>query len=151
MVSAKFHVVGEDGEWFRIRVQEEIHAHSLEGSVILAAEKMIAVVVEGERGRIESFHTDVIALCPKGIKCTSVTFGSHWPLKPSQQEQTLDYIMQLLKEIERKTTRIDQKLTRLIALQEAKGVSADEVKESEPPASDIGSEATSSFSSMFGD
>ncbi|MFH1055091.1 MAG: hypothetical protein V1744_03230 [Candidatus Altiarchaeota archaeon] len=156
MVSAKFHIVGEDGEWFRVRVQEEIYAHGLEGSVLLAATRTLVVVVEGDKSRIKRLHSDMVEVCPNGITCTGLVFSIQRPQREFRIGQygshgsvpTLEYIMQILSEMERSMIRVNQKLDRLIALREG-GSSGGVVSERKDTA--IGEDATSGFASMFGD
>ena len=150
MVCAKFHIVGEDGEWFRIRVQEEVQHHGLEGSVVLAEAKTLAVIVEGDGLKIRKFYGDVVELCPKGILCSKLSLGAAGQAAP--RDQTLEYVMEILKEIERKMTRMDQKLNRLVALQEGRQTSDPAVEGEKSQDTRGGSdEVTAGFASMFGE
>ena len=153
MVSAKFNIVGEDGEWFRVRVQEEIHHHGLEGSVLHAASKTLVVVVEGDKGVIKRFHTDVLDICPSPIRSGDLTFSIERPVKGLRgirddrygRDPTINQILDILAEMERKITRMDQNIQKLAAARQA--------RPEEPPLekqTDIGDEAASAFSSIFG-
>ena len=53
MVSAKFHITGSANNWLRIRVQEELFAHGLEGNVLAADDSTLAVVLEGDKSKIK--------------------------------------------------------------------------------------------------
>jgi hypothetical protein len=155
MVSAKFHIVGEDGDWFRVRAQEEVYAHGLEGDVLKAAEKILVVIVEGDEHAIRRMHADMLALCPQGIRCSDLIVSQH-KIDRSQaggkqvQEHSQEYVLQLLKEMERRITRIDQNVSRLIALYEGgsrpaapQTTSLEDKKKDEA--------ATDGFSAMFGE
>jgi len=151
MVSAKFHVTGEDGDWFRIRLQEEIHAHGLEGSVLRAAAKNLVVVVEGERGKIKLMHEDVAAMCPKKARCAEIVFE-----KVKRARKTASYspeqIIHVLMELERKMTRIDQNMAKILALLEGGWrPKTDDGNAAPEPKMDVKEEAASGFASMFGD
>lgn len=118
MVSAKFHIIGEQGPWLRIRVQEEIISHGLEGSAINADEKTLAVIIEGDKSRIKRLYSDITEVCPNGMQSTDLIFSLQ---KPTRKQRILDAeipskdrIMEYLREIEKKTTRMDQKLNKII-------------------------------------
>jgi hypothetical protein len=159
MVSAKFNIVGEDSDWFRIRAQEEIYHHGLEGDVLSAGEKTLVVIVEGEKSVIKTFHGDMKQLCPQGVACTGLIFSIQRPIAglrvkhPGKLygEQTLDYVLEVLREMERRMTRIDQNIARLMAMQEGGGRQRPKDDVGEPPQMEVKEEATSGFASMFGD
>jgi hypothetical protein len=156
MVSAKFHIVGEEGEWFRVRVQEEIYAHGLEGNVLFAGDRTIVVVVDGDKGVIKRFHSDVKEICVQGIGCGELSFSIDEHVRharfgqshPEAADRGQEYVIHVLAELERKITRIDQSLARLVAMHEG----TLETKRQEPPKpeGEIKDEATSGFASMFG-
>ncbi|MFH0861554.1 MAG: acylphosphatase [Candidatus Altiarchaeota archaeon] len=151
MVSAKFHVIGEDGDWFRIRLQEEIHVHGLEGSVLRAAAKNLVVVVEGERSKIKRMYEDVAAMCPKKARCADITFE-----KAKRAAKAAVYspeqMTHALLELERKMTRIDQNIAKILANLEGgwRPSTEDRGLETEPKM-EVEEEAASGFASMFGD
>ena len=164
MVSAKFHIIGEDSEWLRIRLQEEIHAHGVEGNVILAGEKTLVVVVDGDKSRIKRLHTDVGEFLPGGIEPTELIFSLEKPprhLRMTKPEgrvdnPALDYILQYLREIEKTVTRIDQKVGTLIAVHE--GYAGSEVVKPAAAAGtfegkdmEVEEEAAGGFAAMFGE
>ena len=158
MVSAKFTLIGEDGDWFRIRAQEEIYHHGLEGDVLSTGEKSLVVIVDGDKSVIKTF--DMKKLCPGGVTCTGLIFSIQKPIAglrikhPGKLygEQTLDYVLEVLREMERRITRIDQNVARLIAMQEG-GWRPRESKAvvEEPPQMEVEEEAASGFANMFGD
>ena len=160
MVSAKFHIAGEDSEWFRIRVLEEVHAHGLEGNVILAGEKSLAVVVEGEKSRVKRFYTDIQEFCPEHTELTELVFSLQKLPRGMRMKGTaekgldVEYIMQLLKEIERTTMRLDQKVNTLIAMHEGYA-GAEVIRQSEESFEekemDVEDDAVGGFAAMFGD
>ncbi len=153
MVSAKFNIAGEDGEWFRLRLQEEIHHHGLEGSVLHAASKALVVVVEGDKAAVKRFHADVLDICPSPIRCGDLTFSVEGPLRGLKAvgdgrragEPTMSQILDILAEMERKITRMDQNIQKLAAARQGR---REETPEEKP--SEIGDEAASAFSSIFG-
>jgi hypothetical protein len=164
-VSAKFHVIGEGSEWFRVRVMEEVYSHGLEGSVLLAGEKTLVVVVEGDKSRIKRLYSDLSEFCPKGVECTDLVFSLQKSsevriIRPGEHadHQTLDYILQYLKEIEKATQRIDQKINALTAILE--GTAGAEIlsrsrrrmitgETAGEKDMEVEEEATSGFASMF--
>jgi hypothetical protein len=158
MVSAKFNIVGEDSDWFRIRAQEEIYHHGLEGDVLSTGEKSLVVIVEGDKSVVKTFHSDMKKLCPNGVTCTGLIFSLQRPIAglrvkhPGKLygEQTLDYVLEVLREMERRMTRIDQNVSRLIAMQVG-GWRPKPKAEEELPEMEVKEEATSGFASMFGD
>lgn len=155
MVSAKFHLLGEAGEWFRIRVQEEVYAHGLEGSVLLAAENTLAVIVEGDKSKIKRLHTDMGEVCPENVVCTDLIFSIHRPAGGSglmalgtiPEDKTVDYIFQLLKELDKRTARIEQKLNRLTAQIEGGAAVTPPTTTTDAASQET---ATTGFAAMFG-
>jgi hypothetical protein len=159
MVSAKFNIVGEDGDWFRIRAQEEIYHHGLEGDVLSTGEKTLVVIVDGDKSVIKTFHSEMKKLCPEGVACTGLIFSLQRPIAglrikhPGKLygEQTLEFVLETLKEMERRITRIDQNVAKLIAMQEGGWRPRKVDDQEEPPQMEVKEEATSGFASMFGD
>jgi acylphosphatase len=147
MVSAKFHVIGDDGDWFRVRLQEEIYAHGLEGSVLKAAEKNLAVVVEGDSAVVKRMHGDVVDLCPKKVRCTDIVFDKHRPQKKART-YTNQELSHAIMELERKMTRMDQNVAKILALLEG-GWRPNQTSQEEPRM-DVKEEAADGFASMFG-
>lgn len=160
MVSSKFHIVGQTGEWVRIRVQEEIFSHGLEGSVLQADPETLAVIVSGDKSRIKRLHTDMQALMPDGAHLTDLEFNLQRPVRnqrikePEKQPfgQTGDYILQYLKQIEKRTIRIEQHIKRIEKSLTAKipGEIVFEGEDDEPPQDDVGDDAKDGFAMMFG-
>jgi hypothetical protein len=156
MVSAKFNVAGEDGEWFRVRIQEEIYAHGLEGNVLSTGEKTLVVVLEGDKSVIKRMHSDMREVSPRGVQCTELIFSlDHHRIPPKTGYHLRgsgrdDQLLQVLAELERKITRIDQNLQRLIAMHEGKTGTLKNEEPPEEPKMDVGGEATSGFANMFG-
>jgi|WetSurMetagenome_2_1015567.scaffolds.fasta_scaffold99824_3 hypothetical protein len=158
MVSAKFSVAGEDGEWFRVRLQEEIHVHGLEGNVLLADRKTLVIVVEGDKSVIKRFHSDVMELCPKGIACGQLAFSIDHPHhgqknRPDRygRDPTISQLLDILAEMERRLARIDQNVAKLMA---ARPQNTQEPATQPPEGGQemiVKDEAASAFSSMFGD
>ncbi len=163
MVSAKFHLIGEDSEWFRIRLQEEIHAHGVEGTVLSAGGKTLAIVLEGDKSRIKRMHTDVADFLPEGVERSDLRFSvqtRHMRIaQPGRTEEgRLEYILQYLKEIEKAVQRIDQKVNTLIAQHEGYGgaeiLSRSSLRGEEGfeyQNMEVDEDASSGFAAMFGD
>jgi hypothetical protein len=159
VVSAKFNLIGDDSDWFRVRAQEEIYHHGLEGDVLSTGEKSLVVIVEGDKSVIKTFHGDMKKLCPNGVTCTGLIFSIQRPIAglrvkhPGKLygEQTLDYVLEILREMERRMTRLDQNVARLIAMNEGRMPPNRDDKLEEPPHMEVKEEATSGFASMFGD
>jgi len=162
MVSAKFHITGEGGDWFRVRVQEEVYAHGLEGNVLAAERKTLAVVVEGSQERIERLHEDIIGICPDGVKCSGVRYDINRSVtgliglreQDKSSEDSAEHIIEVLKQLERRMARLELKMGLLLTLCEGGAMAS-----SKPPRDggddvegmDVGSDAVSGFSSLFGD
>ncbi len=165
MVSAKFHIIGQSGDWLRIRAQEEIHAHGLEGSVLVADENTLAVVVEGDKAKVKRLYTDLVEVCPEGVGLSELTFSLQKQtrrtriLDPARytNDETTNYLLEYLREIEKKTTRIDQKLDRIISMLEGgktirRWQKTDQDKEEsfEKKDMEVDDDASSGFAAMFG-
>ncbi|MBD3389162.1 MAG: hypothetical protein GF416_08715 [Candidatus Altiarchaeales archaeon] len=166
MVSGKFHVKGDDRDWIRIRLQEEIISHGLEGNVLKASENNIVVVVEGDKSRIKRLYTDVTEFMPDEVEVVDLTIRpSKKPrrirmrgVSPGRAPERIDYIQQYLQEIEKTTQRLDQKMNTILAILE--GVGGSEILQRssledregfEDGEMDVEEDATGGFAAMFGD
>jgi len=155
MVSAKFHIIGEDSDWFRVRTQEEIYHHGLEGDVLRADDKNLVVIVEGDKSVIKRFASDMSEACPEGVLCTEVVFGIQRPVKGltgvhhfRAGVENHEYVIEILKELERRITRIDQNVAKLMALYDGKPRTQDTEPKTEEP--ETPQDATEGFAAMFG-
>ena len=151
----------------RIRLSEEIIAHGLEGTVLVADPNTLAIIVEGEKPRIKIFHSDISSFIPDTIEVTQLYYSMARATRKSRikkpekscMDNTIEYLLQNLSEIERKVTRMDQKISKLISLVEG-GASIDsytkdpdsegEDMDDKDPPMEINSEATNGFAAMFG-
>jgi hypothetical protein len=147
--------MGEDGDWFRIRLQEEVYHHGLEGDVLKAADRAFVVVLEGDKSVIKRMHSDVREMCPTGIQCTELIFSIPHGRKSAAIRRPghvgeQEYMLDVLSELERKITRIDQNVNRILALLEGGARPANPNEEAAAPAMEVREEAASGFASMFG-
>jgi hypothetical protein len=164
-VSAKFHVIGDDSKWLRIRLQEEIYAHGVEGSILSAGEKTLAVVADGDKARIKRLYTDVREFLPETMESTELAFSLGKPTRHLRMRaptgrldsEGFDIMFQYLREIEKAVTRIDQKVNSVLAYLEGEagaqvfkprrgGGDAFEEKDI-----DVEDDAVGGFAAMFGD
>ncbi len=163
MVSAKFHIVGSTNDWLRVRLQEELYAHGLDGGVLVADQNTMAVVIEGDKSKIKRLYTDIQEFLPAETQVTEVVFSLTKPTRSGRihvAEEgrlplTRDEIIQYLTEIDRKTSKIDQKLNKIIAMLETANANTanGETKTEEPSDKDpeVSDEATNVFARMFGE
>lgn len=162
MVSARFNITGEDSEWMRVRLSEEIHAHGLDGSVMKADDGTLVVVIEGDNSKIKRFYTDVAEFTPEGVEVHDIIYSlQRRPRRVRMREpprkvedETLDYMLQYMREIEKTTQRLDQKLNTVIAHLE--GYAGSEfIQKSEETFEEqdmeVEEEASTGFAAMFGD
>jgi acylphosphatase len=162
MVSAKFHIRGEGGDWFRIRIQEEVYAHGLEGNVLSAEDTTIVVVVEGERERIQKFQEDVIKICPHDARCSGIKYDVRRGASgliglmaaDAPRDGSAEHVLALLQQLERRMMRLEMKMNQILTLFDGGAqmkpkppAQGDDVAES----MDVPQEAVSGFSSLFGD
>lgn len=145
MKSAKFHLIGEDSDWYKIRVQKEIEAHGLSGSVIDAGEGKLVVVIEGDGERINGMYESLKEASPTNVVFTLIEYGMKKEAGTKKEEDKLSEIMTLLKEIEKNTRKINQKLNSLPEK------TIEKAGEEESPAREEEShEAEKAFAFMFG-
>jgi len=160
MANAKFHVVGEDGTWYRMRIQEEIYTQGLEGSVVKASDDVLAVIVEGEKPRIHSMYKTLKESSPGQAHYTDIQWGAHRRFR--QDKDKLEEIIQLLKAIEKNTRRISQKMGGVQFKGKTDREERDKeeagfkntytpVKKEESKDEEDEEEAAGGFASMFGD
>lgn len=141
MVTAKFHIIGDSSPWYRLRVQEEITSQGLEGSVVEADNSKLAVVIEGERSKIMELYKNLEESSPGGVMLADISFRRNEDKATDTGE-----IVELLREIERNTRRINQKLDVLVKKMQPV---AEETSEERQESSEAVAE--SSFAAMFGD
>jgi len=172
MATAKFHIVGNSSMWFRTRVQDEIHASGLEGSALDAGDKNIAVIIEGEKQIIEELYDRLRGSAPDEVGFTAISFGDYAASTKTARNlmitNSMETILELLKEIEKNTRKINQKIDRaLVASGEGEYTPAYETEEETPEEETMEEtpeeaaaeeetkeekqeEATSAFADMFG-
>ena len=117
MASAKFIVVGETGMWARVRIQEEINAQGLDGTVVDAGDGSLGVFVAGDRMKIQSLYKDLSEKLPEDVQPTNLIYGEfkrpRVPDAPATSEDAFKTLIELLREIEKNTRKMNQKLDRL--------------------------------------
>ncbi|MBU0763187.1 MAG: hypothetical protein KKD39_09195 [Candidatus Altiarchaeota archaeon] len=155
MVSAKFNIEGDATDWLRIRVQEELFAHGLDGNVLVGDENTLVVIVEGDKAKIKRLYTDMQEFLPANTTLTELNFSLNKPTRSARIHEDRLYvgredIIEYLKEIDRKTTKIDQKLNKIISLLEEADIKKPQEEEEEAEVG-ITEETTSVFAAMFGD
>jgi len=146
MSSAKFFLMGEVSHWVRVRVGEEIHSHGLEGNVVNAGAETLAVIVEGDKGKIQKFYKDLKHSVPHGIAFTEIHYRK--PMREMTaseipREEMNEKIISLLTEIERGVRRVNQRLD--AALEGKTSGLAGSAAESESSASIESGDSTSSI------
>ncbi|MFH0860986.1 MAG: hypothetical protein V1921_07280 [Candidatus Altiarchaeota archaeon] len=156
MVTARFYVLGDESSWLRARVQEEIHTHNLEGNVIGAGHGRLAVIIEGERKRILELYENLQQATPEDFAMTDITFSEYAASDRTARDlmftNSMETLIELLREIEKNTRRINQKIDKVLR---QKGGGADDTcstyESADTGYSDGSSEeAADSFASMFG-
>jgi len=139
MATARFHVTGENMPWFQKRIQDEIHVHGLEGHAIITGGKTLAVITEGEKDRIKAFYNGLSKLKTKDVKFSRIDYGGLDGEETARAETlspaSLETLIRLLEKIEENTREMNRKLDEVLG------------KKSDTT---ISSEATSGFSSIFG-
>ena len=80
--------------------------------MIDAAHQMLAVIVEGPRHKIHELFVKLVSSSPKTIQYTNITWSKSRAGVDNNLKlnQTLELIVQLLKEIEKNTRRLNQKI-----------------------------------------
>jgi len=145
MKCAKFHLIGEDSAWYKIRVQKEIEAHGLSGNVLDAAEGKLVVVVEGKEEGINQLYAALKEASPENVVFTLVEYGKPPKEKQSKEEERWNEVVELLREIERTMRRINRKLDGLPEAQRTETVEEPAAGEEDKPG-----QAESAFAFMFG-
>jgi len=110
-------VKGRASPWIKNWMNEEIAAHSLEGSALDAGQDILAIVVEGQSGDINRLYEKLRKTSPMELQYTSIEFGTYDVKKQQAKKSEIDLgmIYELLKEIEKNTRRINQKIDRALA------------------------------------
>ncbi|GEM_PF-1456940 len=145
MKCAKFHLIGEDSDWYKIRVQKEIEAHGLAGNVLDSGEGKLVIVVEGEEAKINSMYNTLKEASPSNVVFSLVEYGRIKKEK-TREEEKWDEVTELLREIEKTMRRVNNKLDGLQGVV----VNSDEQMEDEPIVSEGEEEAENAFAFMFG-
>jgi acylphosphatase len=145
MKCAKFHLIGEDSDWYKLRVQKEIESQGLSGSVLDAGEGKLAVVVEGSEDGINRLYTALKEASPKTVLFTLIEYGKPVKEKLTKEDERWEEVIGLLKEIERTMRRINRKLDATPS--EEKTETEVEQERGEEGKSE---EAASAFAFMFG-
>jgi hypothetical protein len=151
MVTAKFHIVGENSAWLKTRAQEEIQSAGLEGSVVNAGKNTLAVIVEGEKKKIHTMYKNLVESSPSEAQYTDLEFGVYRDLNISVETdlaKNIQIMIELLKEIEKNTRRINQKIDGITNQQRGDYPSWLDSEEKDEEAAE---EAVGGFASMFGD
>ena len=115
MPAAKFYAIGDINQWFRLRIQEEIQANNLEGSILDTGENRLVVIVEGSIAHIKSLYNGLNESKPQGIVLTSLVFGDFKEKISISKANLSRELLDVLKEIEKSLRRINQKLDVLSA------------------------------------
>jgi ribosomal protein L24 len=154
LVCAKFQVLGDTSNWLRIRLQEEIFAHGIEGNVLQADPRTFAVIVEGQRDRVKMLHADIIKILPENLRITEILYSMEKSTRNKRikkpQEYPPDstqYLIALAREMERNMIRMDQKMNKILDLLQS---GHKQTGNHETPDTDIGDDAASGFFNMFG-
>jgi hypothetical protein len=158
MVSAKFHIRGDVGDWMRVRVQEELYSHGLEGNIMSADEHTLVVVVEGDKAKIKRLYTDLMHFMPAETGLTEIVFSLTKPtravrIKGSEEkpQEGMPDNEDYLREIERKMTQIDLKLNKIISMLECNAISQDKNQETDSDTTQVSEETTNVFATVFGE
>jgi|GEM_PF-3055845 len=117
MPAAKFHIIGNTDLWYRVRVLEEVNAHGLEGTVTVVDENKLAVIVDGDSRKINRLYTDLQASSPSEVVFAGLIYGDTATRKTAEalsSEKSFSLIIELLKEIEKNTRSISQKLSAVL-------------------------------------
>lgn len=156
MATARFYIIGDSNAWLRVRVTEEINARGLEGSVVEADDGRLTVIVEGKTKSISELHANLCDAVPDETTLTKIELS-----KASQSRSTdmagsdsVETIITLLREIEKNTRRINQKIDAALMQKPASDDDEDygRSNDDEDYEHNTSSEdAESSFASMFGD
>lgn len=117
MPYAKFHVIGDTGAWIRLRLQEEIHASGVEGTVMEAAENILAIVVEGEEKNIQKLYLNLKESTPGDYQFTELETSREKPSRKNEPDlaKSIGEMLELLREIEKNTRRMNQKIDAALA------------------------------------
>jgi len=164
MVDARFLIVGDDSQWLRIRLQEEIIAHGLEGNVLPAGGKTYAVVVSGDKSKVKRLYSDLDQFLPEGVQAAELAISPkkmprgvriRGALANIQAAGDKDATLEYLKEIEKTMTRLEQKMNKVIALLEEGDIKprtreAEDEETFEESNMEVDEEATGGFAAMFG-
>lgn len=144
MATARFHVMGDNMQWFQSRVQEEIHIHNLEGSAVTAGRNIIAVIVEGKFEKIDELYKGLKNNGPEGYRFSDITYGEYDISDKTSRNlmltNSMDVVVRLLERIEENTREMNHKLDELLGKKRGDDSFGDSTT----------GEATSAFSSIFG-
>ncbi|MCX6695639.1 MAG: hypothetical protein NTU61_05040 [Candidatus Altiarchaeota archaeon] len=139
MSTARFHVTGENMLWLQARIQEEIQAQGLEGTAVTAGKNTIAVIVEGDKGKISDLYDNLVRLNPSGLKFSKITSGEYDATEKTTRDlmltSSMDVMLRLLEKIEENTRDMNRKLDGVLG------------KKTETA---ISSESSNAFTSIFG-
>jgi hypothetical protein len=157
MVSAKFHITGSVGDWLRIRLQEELYSHGVEGSVLTADEKTLMIIVEGENARIKRLYSDIKGFLPTEVHVGDIIFNLTKPTRTARirgediPARLVPQESEYLREIERKLTQIDLKLKRIISMLERGDNNIKPTHDAGEITKEVSEETANVFAQMFGD
>ena len=138
MATARFFMTGENMLWLQVRVQEEILAQELEGNAIRAGKNTIAVIVEGDKDKVDALYNNLMK-ASHDIKFSRITFSDYDATEKTSRDlmltNSMDVLIRILEKIEENTREMNRKID------EALGKKAETT---------ISSQAADSFSSIFG-
>lgn len=152
MKSAKFHLIGEDSDWYKLRVQKEIEAHGLSGNVLDAGAGKLVVVAEGDEKKINKLYTALKDASPSNVVFSLVEYGRLPDKAKSSEEEKWNQVIELLREVEKTLRRVNQKLdspNSYSPIPETVSSSVDEV-EDERSKDEKDEDAENAFAFMFG-
>lgn len=155
MKSAKFHLLGEDSDWYKLRVQKEIEAQGLTGTVLDAGAGKLVIVVEGKEKNINTLYSSLKDASPTQVVFSLVEYGRLPEKEKTSEEEKWDQVIELLGEIEKTMRRVNQKLE-AGSFTSTPTCEADEVSEDSTPLPDERSneekedDAEDAFAFMFG-
>jgi acylphosphatase len=142
--------MGEASHWIRVRLQEEIHAHGLEGNVAQADDKTIVVVVEGDVRRVRGLYEDLREALPDDIEFSGLEVSkSKTPLKAV--EDPSKHILDLLQRLEQRVIKIENRVNTILARLESGYTAEASGGYDAGGTGGTTEESASAFASLFGD
>ncbi|MFH1788220.1 MAG: hypothetical protein ABH834_02420 [Candidatus Altiarchaeota archaeon] len=147
MKSAKFHLIGEDSDWYKLRVQKEIEAQGLSGNVLDAGAGKLVVVAEGDEKHINRLYAALKDASPSQVVFSLVEYGRLPEKTRTSEEEKWDQIIELLREVEKTLRRVNQKLDSQVPVASQP---SDDYVEDDRTDDDRREDAEDAFAFMFG-